>query len=109
MKNEETQNANEHYEFILFVLSVYGKTMQNVVAVVGDNCNTNRAMSRRIGPIFVGCYSHRFNLAVRDLLSKYKKVTSKVQQVMKKLSYSIPAAQLRKLTPLKAVQANDTR
>lgn len=62
--------------------------MQNVVAVTGDTFCTNRAISRRIGQIFVGCYSHRFNLAVKDLFYNYKDIISKVQQVKWKLSFS---------------------
>ena len=49
MENEETQDASAHYDFLEFVLSVYGKEMRNVVALIGYNESTNRAFSRLIG------------------------------------------------------------
>lgn len=65
MENEEVHKVNEHYEFLVFVIYVFGKDMCNVVAVVGDNC-TSREMSRRILLSFVGFHSHHFNLYVQD-------------------------------------------
>lgn len=109
MENEDSLNANEHYEFLEWVLALFEKSMDNVVAVIGDNCSTNRAMSRRIGPTFVGCHSHRFNLAVKDMISEDEDLVQIVRCLMKKLSFQIPAAKLRRLTPLKSQHANATR
>lgn len=109
MENEESQDANEHYDFVKFVLSVFGKTMDNVVALIGDNTSTNKAFARCLGPFFVGCHSHRYNLAMKDILEEYEEVIEKVQAIMKKLSYQIPAAKLRRFTLLKAKQRNVTR
>ena len=47
MENEECLDANEHYNFLVYVLGVFGKSIDAVVAVVGDNCSMNRAMSRK--------------------------------------------------------------
>ncbi len=44
-EDENTQNAQNHYDFAIFVLSVYEKTLSNVVALIGDNCNTNKAFA----------------------------------------------------------------
>lgn len=33
MEHEETHNANEHYKYLAFVLSAYGKNMLNIFAV----------------------------------------------------------------------------
>ena len=65
MENEESITANEHYDFLCFILSLYNKTLSNVVAMIGDNVNTNRAFSGRIGRNFVGFHSHMFALAVK--------------------------------------------
>lgn len=91
MVNEGTQCAVEHYKLLVFVLSVFGKDMSCAVAVVGDNCSTNRAMERRIGPTFMGLYSHRFNLFVQDIIGRHTSLVGKVSKLMKKLSYNIPA------------------
>lgn len=81
---------------------VFQTYMENIVAVVGDNCNTNRSISKGIGPTFVGCHSNRFNLAVRDIIAQNSNVVCRVQTLILKLSYHIPAAKLRGFTPLKA-------
>lgn len=109
MKNEGSFSADEHYSFLDFVLSVFGNSMSNVVAVVGDNCTTNLSMSRRIGPTILGYHSHLFNLFVKDFIEKHNDVVCKIVNLMKKLRFHIPAAKLRRLTPLVALQANDTR
>lgn len=65
MEHEETLDANEHYEYLKFVLGILKKTMHHVVAVIGHNFNTNRAICRRVGPTFFGCHIHGYNLAVK--------------------------------------------
>ena len=42
--------------------------MKNLVAAVGDNCSTNRTLGDQIAPVFVGCHSRRYNLAVQDTI-----------------------------------------
>lgn len=88
---------------------MYDKNIENVVALIGDNVNTKRAFARRVGPDFVGCDSHRFNLAAKDILVSYEDIVEKVHRLMKKMSFQIPAAKLRKLTHLRPKLRNDTR
>ena len=66
--DESNLSAKEHEEFMSFVPSIYGKPWDNVVCLVGDNVSTNKSLARRLGLPFVGCRSHRFNLAVKDVL-----------------------------------------
>ncbi len=47
-----------------FVLNMFGKSMDNVVALVGDNCSVNTSLSKQANTHFVGCASNRLNLAV---------------------------------------------
>ncbi len=35
-EDEDSQNAQNHYDFIMYALSVYEKTLTNVVALIGD-------------------------------------------------------------------------
>lgn len=90
MENKERLNANEHYKFITFLLSIFSKEKTNVVCVQGDNCNTNKLMCRRIGSTFVACHIQRFNLDVRDIINQHEDVIYKVQLVMKKQSCQVP-------------------
>ncbi len=69
-KEEASQRAQEHYKYLEFVLSTFKKSFDNVAVLVGDNCNTNKALADKAGKLFVGCASHRFNLAMKDKLSR---------------------------------------
>lgn len=109
MENEDSLSSAEHLDFLKYTLSIYGKSIENVVAMVGDNENTNKAFARLAGCPFIGCASHRFNLAMKDIISEYRDEITKVNDLMKKLSYQIPAAKLRRFTHLKAKISNETR
>lgn len=62
-----------------------------------------------IGCGFIGCASHRFNLAVKDLAAASHGIVTKVHTLMGKLRFLIAAAKLRSITPLKAKCAIETR
>lgn len=108
MRDEESHGADKHYESHKLVLSVYDKNIENVVAPIGDNANTNWACPQRLDPFFVGCQSHGFILAVKDILVSYEYIVEKVHRVMKKMSFQIPAAKLHKPTHLRLKLRNDT-
>lgn len=78
-------------------------------AIIGNKAATNKAFAHRVGPIFIGCYSHRYNLAMMGIMSGYLDVVDKVHELMKKLNYQIPAAKLRHLTHLTVQKENKTR
>lgn len=79
MCDEDNYGAEEHFEYVSIVPSVYGKTMAKFVATVGDNKYTNNAFYRRFGPSLVGCYSHRYNLAIKHFLSEHRDVLLNVR------------------------------
>lgn len=60
MKNEER-------------FSVFDRTIENVVSLIGDNSITNRSFCRRVVPILVGYHIHRYSLAVKYILREHKK------------------------------------
>lgn len=62
--------------------------MSNILAVIGDNFNTNKSIAKRIGPTFVWLDSHRFNLAVQYILKIQTDDIDVVQGLMKTLSYT---------------------
>lgn len=57
MEIKKSQSDKEHYKSFIFIRSVIGWNMSNVVAMFADNGNANRAMSRGIGPTFVRSHS----------------------------------------------------
>lgn len=109
LEDETDLGAVEHKRMLEWVLSVFGKDLSNVVALIGDNVSTNKALALLVGCGFVGCASHRFNLAVKDLIGQEWALVEVVQKVMLKLRNLIPAAKLRRHTPLKPLLNNVTR
>ena len=57
---------------------------------------------------FVESYSHRFNLAVQDLVAEDFKMISGVNKLMKKLSNLFPTVKLREQTALREKSNNLT-
>lgn len=64
LQREQDQAESVHVKPIEFVLQIFGKTLKDVVAIVGDNCTVNQAISRLSDLPFVGCVSGRFNFSV---------------------------------------------
>lgn len=103
------QDAPNIFEFIEFVLGVYQKSLENVVALTGDNVLTNRSLVNKAKTDFIGCASHLFNLTVQDIVKVNDVPVEKVLSIMKKLRTPIPAVKLRLHTGLKAVIRNVTK
>ena len=62
---ETTLTAKSHHDVITWVFeTLYNKSMNCVTALIGDNCETNKAIANLNIPM-IGCYSHKFNLAVK--------------------------------------------
>ncbi len=109
LENETTQSANAHLEYIGYVLELFNKSIENVVCLIGDNCSVNRSLAKRIGIGFIGCASHRWNLAMKDVTGSSDLSISKVEVIMKAFRRPKLAGKLRKLTHLKAKCPNATR
>lgn len=109
LDDETSQDANYHFDYTKWVLEYYQSSFENVTAMTGDNCSTNLSFATKAQAKFVGCASHRFNLAVQDLIEESEAPLQKVNQLMKKLKAPIAAAKLRQVTDLKAKCFNSTR
>ena len=108
MGNECQLTAEEHIKYFDYVLSLYSKSLNNACALVGDDAPDNRAIAIRSNIPFVGCASHRLNLAVRDILQHHSEVISKVHPIMLKLRTLLLRAKLLNLTPLCPYLRNET-
>lgn len=109
MGDEKSLDAEEHVKFINETLVLYKKSIANVIAFVADNCATNKRTARLSGVPMVGCASHRFNLAVMQIVEENEEAVEKVRALMVILRQLIPAAKLRERTNLKAKLACPTR
>lgn len=105
----ESLTAEAHYDHTGNVLSLFKKSWGNVLCLIGDNCSTNRKLARLAKRPFIGCASHRFNLAVKKIVEKDKMIIDKVNRLMKKLKTTIPSARLRCATHLVPKTTNVTR
>ena len=57
--------AVAHLQYMQDMLEYYGKTLDDVEFLSGDNCNTNTAISDRFpdrNTPLVGCAAHRFKI-----------------------------------------------
>jgi hypothetical protein len=112
MGDETSQAANAFIIFLEDMLEIYQREIDNVVFLVSDNTGLNPSIARKIDVPFVGCMSHRLNLAVEAFMndSNLTQLVDKVHQTMVKLSSAKMRAYLRKkgcsLMPMKK---NDTR
>jgi len=107
--DETNQTAENHCELIEFVLNVFGKSTSNIIALCGDNCNTNKAIANKLEVGFVGCASHRFNLFVKNIIISEDVLIESIREIMKKVSHPVTAAKLRKFSDLRPVCSNATR
>ncbi len=107
--NERSFTAQDHKEFIEFTLSLYDKNLNNVVAIIGDNAEVNRATSRLCKIPIIGCSSHKLHLAITQYLCRYQDLLDKVNGIMCKLRSFKLSGKLRTQTNLRPVQRNKTR
>lgn len=84
-------------------------TSLSVATPTGDNCSTNRTHGRMIEMNVIGCHSHRFYSAVKNITFEKRKVVDKVQKLMRKLSHSLPSTMIQRRTLLRPKQKYRTR
>lgn len=83
--------------------------MDCIAAVIGQNCNKNRLLARKFESKLVGCFSHRFNFVVKDVLDSHLNIIEKIYKINFKLRSPIAVAKIQKHTNLKPKIANKTR
>jgi hypothetical protein len=66
--------ARDHLVHLSQVMRLYGKTEDNVMCLIGDNCSVNRSLANLLKVPLVGCGAHKFNLAVRKWISNQPQV-----------------------------------
>ena len=96
-------------QFLETVMEAYGKTLNDVAFIVADNTTTNRCVADNLLVPFVGCASHRLNLACKMFLEKCEPIISKIEQLMKKLKTPKIAGEMRARTDLHPAIRNTTR
>lgn len=110
-EKEYTISAVAHSRFFNETLEMYGKSIKNVSFLSGDSCKTNLKIANDNGLPLIGCYSHRFNLAVKQYISKsgLDEAIKKIHKIMVELETIKKSAGLRLKTDLVAKKSNSTR
>ena len=55
----ENMSSEAQVDFLSFVVNdIFNKSWDNVSAMIGDNCNTNKKIANVLGKPFIGCASH---------------------------------------------------
>ncbi|ETL92895.1 hypothetical protein L917_08859 [Phytophthora nicotianae] len=86
--DEVLMTAAEYMGFLDMVLDHYKLDIANMVVIVADNMETNKAISRRISVPLNGCAAHRFNLAARKWLEPLMHFIKKVTIPLHELRWS---------------------
>jgi hypothetical protein len=107
--DESKFTAKTQADFLVDVIENVGRTKEDILFLVADNTNTNPATADLLNVPFVGCASHRFNLAVQKYVDKHNAVIANIHQIMLLLSNLKKAGKFRKLTNLEPVIMNQTR
>ncbi|RHZ16442.1 hypothetical protein DYB31_000992, partial [Aphanomyces astaci] len=105
----DSMDADAHIAFIEETLGLYGKELANLAFLTGDNCSTNVSMAAKMGVPLVGCYSHKFNLAMKAFLLPYESDLLSIHAIMKRLGRLRPAGELTRFTDLLPICRNVTR
>ena len=109
LENEEAYTAQSQAEFIHSTLAIFQKDIRNIVFMVSDNEPKNARMASDMGIYFVGCYSHKLNLAVQKFLEPFGGTLGKIQYLMLKLKQLKKPAALRRPSQLSTIRLNDTK
>ena len=104
--NSEAPNISS---WIVDKLGEYDKNLQSVLYLVGDNENTNPAVANLMRVPFLGCDSHRLNLALETWQERNEVLIGKVAAVMSALGNPKNGGILRLSTNLQPVIRNKTR
>lgn len=96
--DETTADANEHISCFFYVLQLFDRSSDNVVALIGNNCKIKKPVAHKRFMLMTGYASRRFNLADQDILSDQEPLLLKINALKKKLWTPLLAARLAKQT-----------
>jgi hypothetical protein len=97
--------ADKLMKYLNATLSYYGKTNEDIKAIIGNNYSTNQLLATKLGVPLIGCRRHIFNLAVNKYLDRYDEI---IHVAMGKLCHLKNFSELKKLTDLNPIKQNVT-
>lgn len=70
LESDTTQSADKHIYFMSSVISMFGKSFQNVVAFIGEYGSTILSFSSKRNVVLIACAFVRYKFAVREVIAK---------------------------------------
>ena len=107
--DETSFTAQKQADFLVDVVEALGRCKENILYLVADNTATNPATATALDVPFIGCASHRFNLAVQKYLERHQRIISDINHLMISLTNLKRAGRLRQFTDLQPIVMNTTR
>ncbi|GMF55074.1 unnamed protein product [Phytophthora fragariaefolia] len=110
--DERSYTAHSHRHLLVFVLGVFSRKLDSVLALIGDNCTTNTATVELLGVPLFGCTAQKLNLAIKRYVDEQpgaRAAIDIVSTMSSKTSNLKAAVALREPTDLAIVRNNSTR
>lgn len=83
---EDDLTSNQLFYVLKDALLIYNKAINYVVCFGGNSFAVTRHLSTMSGIPLVRCYSHQFNLVVRELISFLENLSNALKQARKLMS-----------------------
>lgn len=80
-----TQSGDEHITFLKFMLGVCEKWFFNFTALIGADYSANRSIATELNKPLLGCISHSFQLAIREVIEQRTNVVPRVHNLIIRL------------------------
>lgn len=93
-ENKDDQQAVEHVALLQFVPQIYTVKSKAVVAIIADSCITSKCVVDIMGTKLIGCASHCYNLAVKDVGKSNQEFIECVKKILSTLCYPVRRAML---------------
>lgn len=108
-KKEDDQSAEDHLSLLEFVLQLYGKLSNKVVAIVANNCVIKKCVADIKGTKVSEYASHRYNLAYKEVVNSHQEFIGRAKKIISKLCFSGCRAKLRLSTLQALIKSVETR
>ena len=82
LPDDTNQNAINHANYIRNILAQYNREINSLLFITADNTALNPAVATLLHTMFIGCYSHRLNLANRACHMQYEHLLARVHSIM---------------------------
>jgi hypothetical protein len=95
---KDSEDADSMKDYIEEIMQPFNKTFNDVNFLVGTDLPANKGLADLVCQPFIGCSSHRFNLACQKYLEPQQTLLKKVNNLMITLNWKWNARKLSEVT-----------